>query len=202
MQLDFLLAGVGGQGIVLAGDLLAEAALSIGLDVKKSDVFGMAQRGGSVTSAIRIAQKVYSPLPSVGQADYLLATEELEAARNAVQLRPGGLAIVNEQRLLPLAVSSGKAAYPSTEEVRSAVAARAERLYWVPGEEMALALGNRRVVNVIMIGFLSHFLPLPAEAWETAITRRVPKRFLDLNREAFARGRGAAAEAARAPAGA
>src|SRR5512146_3101171 len=113
MQLDFLLAGVGGQGIVLAGDLLAEAALSIGLDVKKSDVFGMSQRGGSVTSAVRIGERVYSPLPRVGQADYLIATEKLEAARNAGQLRPGGIAIVSDYRLPPLAVSNGAAVYPS-----------------------------------------------------------------------------------------
>lgn len=192
MQLDFLLAGVGGQGIVLAGDLLAAAALSIGLDVKKSDVFGMAQRGGSVTSAVRIGEKVYSPLPRIGSVDYLLATEKLEAARNAGQLRPGGTAIVAEHRLPPLSVSSGAAAYPRDDEVQAALASRAERVFWVDGERIALELGNRKVVNVVMVGYLAHFLSLPDAAWEAAIERHVPARFRDLNREAFARGRRAA----------
>ncbi|MHB1004834.1 MAG: indolepyruvate oxidoreductase subunit beta [Chloroflexota bacterium] len=202
MQLDFLLAGVGGQGIVLAGDLLAAAALSIGLDVKKSDVFGMSQRGGSVTSAVRIGEKVYSPLPRLGQADYLLATEKLEAARSAGQLRQGGLAIVARNRLAPLAVSSGAAAYPTDNEIQRALAARAERVYWVDADGIALALGNRKVVNVIMVGYLAHFLTLPDAAWEAAIERHVPARFRELNREAFARGRAAASEVSRATAGA
>jgi indolepyruvate ferredoxin oxidoreductase beta subunit len=197
MKLDFLLAGVGGQGIVLAGDLLAAAALSIGLDVKKSDVFGMSQRGGSVTSAVRIGEKVYSPLPRVGSADFLLATEKLEAARNAGQLRQGGIAVVADHRVPPLAVSSGAAAYPSDDEVSAALGARAEEVHWVDADKIALELGNRKVVNVILVGFLAHFLPLPGEAWESAIERHVPARFRDLNREAFARGR-QAAEAARA----
>ncbi|MHB1133493.1 MAG: indolepyruvate oxidoreductase subunit beta [Chloroflexota bacterium] len=193
MELDLILAGVGGQGIVLAGDLLAEAALTMGLDVKKSDVFGMSQRGGSVTSAVRVGPVVHSPLPRTGQAHYLLALEKLEGARNAAQLRPGGVAVVCDYALPPLAVSSGKAEYPTDEQVRLALAARAGTVHWVDGEGIARQLGNRKVVNVIMIGFLSHFLDLPEEAWQTAITRYVPQRFLDLNREAFARGRAAAA---------
>ncbi len=193
MELSLVLAGVGGQGIVLAGDLVAAAALSIGLDVKKSDVFGMAQRGGSVTSAVRVGPQVYSPLPRSGGVDYLVGTEKLEAARNAGQLRPGGVAIVCDYRLPPLAVSSGAAAYPSDAEVRAALAARAGRVYWVDGEKMANELGNPKVVNVLMVGFLSHFLSLPPEAWETAIARHVPERFRELNRAAFARGREAAA---------
>ena len=198
MKLDLILAGVGGQGIVLAGDLLAEAALSIGLDVKKSDVFGMAQRGGSVTSAVRIDEQVHSPLARPGQVDYLLALEKLEAARNAGQLKPGGTAIVCDYSLPPLAVSSGAAVYPSDEQVQQALAARAGRSYWVDGEGIARQLGNRRVVNVVMIGFLSRFLTLPEEAWQTALERHVPKRYLELNRRAFARGR-EAAEQWRAP---
>lgn len=192
MKLDLVLAGVGGQGIVLVGDLLAEAALSIGLDVKKSDVFGMAQRGGSVTSTVRIDRVVHSPLPRPGQAGYLLALEKLEAARNAGQLAPGGVAIVCDYSLPPLAVSSGSAAYPSDEQVKAALAARAGRTCWVDGEGIARELGNRKVVNVVMIGYLSRFLTLPEEAWQTALERHVPKRFLALNREAFARGRAAA----------
>ena len=196
MQLDFLLAGVGGQGIVLAGDLIAEAALNIGLDVKKSDIFGMAQRGGSVTSAVRVGERVSSPLPRQGRADILLATEKMEAARSAGQLRPGGTAIVNDHRLPPLSVSSGAADYPTDDEVGAALAARAERVYWVKAEEMAEELGNRKVANVIMVGYLSHFLDLPAKAWEAALERRVPARFRELNKTAFNRGREAAQMAA------
>lgn len=193
MKLDLILAGVGGQGIVLAGDLVAAAALSIGLDVKKSDVFGMSQRGGSVVSAVRIGEVVHSPLPRVGGADFLLATEKLEAARNAGQLRVGGTAVVADHRIPPLAVSSGAALYPGDDEVRAALAARAQQVFWIDADGIALALGNRKVVNVVLVGFLSHFLPLPPEAWETAIERHVPPRFRDLNRQAFARGREAAA---------
>ncbi|MCL5110855.1 MAG: indolepyruvate oxidoreductase subunit beta [Chloroflexi bacterium] len=192
MKLDLILAGVGGQGIVLAGDLLAEAALSIGLDVKKSDVFGMAQRGGSVTSVVRLARTVHSPLARPGQADYLLALEKLEAARNAGQLKPGGIAIVCDYAMPPLAVSSGSATYPSDEQVRAALAARAEKVHWLDGDGIARSLGNRKVVNVVMIGFLSRFLDLPDAAWQQALERHVPKRFLELNKEAFARGRAAA----------
>jgi indolepyruvate ferredoxin oxidoreductase beta subunit len=201
-NIDFLLAGVGGQGIVLAGDLLAEAALSIGLDVKKSDIFGMAQRGGSVTSAVRIGPRVLAPLPRVGQADFLLAAEKMEAARNVPQLRPGGTAIVNNHSIPPLAVSSGAAAYPSDEVVGRALAARAAHIYWVDGEGIARELGNRRVANLALVGFLSYFLPLPLEAWEATIEHRVPARFLGVNKEAFARGRQAARQATRTPAGA
>lgn len=192
MELDLILAGVGGQGIVLAGDLLAEAALTMGLDVKKSDVFGMSQRGGSVTSAVRIGPVVRSPLPRSGQAHYLLALEKLEGARSAAQLRPGGLAVVCDYALPPLAVSSGAATYPSDEQVQAALGARAGQVRWVDAEGIARRLGNRKVVNVIMVGYLSRFLDLPEAAWQTAIDRYVPKRFLDLNREAFALGMAAA----------
>lgn len=201
-QLDFVLAGVGGQGIVLAGDLLAVAAMESGLDVKKSDIFGMAQRGGSVTSAVRIGEKVRSPLPKAGQADFLLAAEKMEAARTVGQLRPGGTPIVSDYRLPPLAVSSGAATYPSDDEVASVLAARAGHVYWVKAEEMAAELGNRKAANVVLVGFLSHFLPLPVEAWEAAIARRVPARFQELNKRAFARGREEAAKQAKVSAGA
>ena len=117
---NFLLAGVGGQGTILASDVLAEVALASGLDVKKSEVHGMAQRGGSVNTHVRwAAGKVYSPLVSEGEADILLAFEEAEALRYVNYLRQGGVAVVNRQAIKPITVSSGGAHYPSEEDLRT-----------------------------------------------------------------------------------
>ncbi len=192
---NILLAGVGGQGIVLGGDLLAGAALNSGLDVKKSDVFGMAQRGGSVTSAVRIGQGIRSPLPAVGEVDYMVALEKMEAARNAHQLRRGAVALIGNRRLAPLSVSIGASTYPEDAAVSQMVMAAAGELYWVDCEGLARRLGNSKVVNVIMVGFLSHLLTLSEQAWQQALEQYVPERFRELNQRAFAAGRAAAAEA-------
>src|SRR5512138_555528 len=108
-KIDFVLAGVGGQGIVLMSDLLAETGVAAGFDVKKSDVFGMAQRGGSVVSYVRLAERVRSPLPKAGEVEVLVALEKLEAARWAPHLKAGGLAVVADHSLFPLSVSAGAA---------------------------------------------------------------------------------------------
>ncbi len=188
-KLDFLLVGVGGQGTLLASDVLAAAGLRAGYDVKKSEVHGMAQRGGSVTSHVRLGEWVYSPLIAKGRVDYLLAFEKLEAARWADFLRPGGTAIVNDQAIAPMAVSSGVQPYPTDEALLGILRRDCHQVHIVPGAEIAREMGNPRVLNLVMLGYLSTFLPFHEEQWEAAIVGHVPARFLELNRQAFARGR-------------
>jgi len=191
-KMDFLLAGVGGQGIVLASDLLGEVGLAAGYDVKKSDVFGMAQRGGSVVSQVRLGPKVYSPLPPKGKIDYLLALEKLEAARWVGYLRPGGIAVVNDHRILPLSVSAGAEAYPEDSEILAELRSRTDRVFLIKGSAMAQELGNPRVLNLLMLGFLSSFLPIPLETWRAIILQRIPAKYVDLNLRALDKGRGEA----------
>ena len=189
-KIDFLLAGVGGQGTILASDLLSSVGLGVGHDVKKSEVHGMAQRGGSVTSHVRWGDKVYSPLIGRGEADFFLAFEKLEAVRHIEMLRPRGVVLVNDYAISPLSVSSGDDEYPDDERIKAVLAAATPNYYWVPGMRLAEELGNARVNNVVMLGSLSHFLPdVPLEAWLEAIRGRVPPRFIELNRRAFLVGR-------------
>lgn len=187
---NFLLAGVGGQGTILASDVLAEVALAMGLDVKKSEVHGMAQRGGSVNTHVRWdAARVYSPLVSLGEADMLLAFEEAEALRYAGYLRQGGVAVVNCQTIKPITVTSGGAHYPDEDELRAVYARLTERLYLVPGAAIATELGNARAANIVLLGAVSSFLEVPVETWLGVVERRVPARYLELNRKAFLAGR-------------
>ena len=148
---NFLLAGVGGQGTILASNVLAEVGLAAGFDVKKSEVHGMAQRGGSVNTHIRWdADRVYSPLVGLGEADFLLAFEQAEALRYVEYLRPGGLAVVNDYRIEPITVTSGGAHYPTAQELRATYAQVTENLHLVPGTAIALELGNTRTTNVVL----------------------------------------------------
>ena len=187
---NFLLAGVGGQGTILASNVLAEVALAAGLDVKKSEVHGMAQRGGSVNTHVRWdAERVYSPLIGLGEADILLAFEEAEALRYAVFLKPGGAAIVNRHTIEPITVTSGGAHYPTEDELRAAYARLTDRLHIVPGTAIARELGNARAANVVLLGAVSTFLDVPEGNWLEVIEARVPPKYVDLNRRCFLRGR-------------
>jgi indolepyruvate ferredoxin oxidoreductase beta subunit len=187
---NFLLAGVGGQGTILASNLLAEVALAEGLDVKKSEVHGMAQRGGSVNTHVRWdAKRVYAPLISLAEADALLVFEQAEALRYAEYLKPGGVAIVNRHTIKPVTVTSGGAHYPTEEELQTVFAAVTDRLHIVPGTAIADELGNVRASNVVLLGALSTFLDVPEGIWLHAIETRVPPKFVALNRQAFVRGR-------------
>ena len=189
---NFLLAGVGGQGTILASNVLAEVALAAGLDVKKSEVHGMAQRGGSVNTHVRWdAERVYSPLIGLGEADVLLVFEQAEALRYAGYLKPGGVAIVDNYRIQPITVTSGGAHYPSEAEVVRILRQLSDRLYLVPGTAIAQELGNARAANVVLLGALSTFLDVPQETWLQVIEARVPPKYVELNREAFLKGRAA-----------
>lgn len=186
---DFIVVGVGGQGTILASDVLAQVGLDAGLDAKKSEVHGMAQRGGSVMSHVRWGEKVYSPLIGKGEADFLLAFEKLEALRHADWLKPGGVALVNDQAIPPVAVSSGGVEYPSDEQFLAAFKSFTDRVYLIPGLEAAKELGNARVNNVVLLGALSAFVDVDAAVWRGVIEGRVPPRFVELNLRAFEKGR-------------
>lgn len=191
---NFLLAGVGGQGTILASDALAEVGLAAGFHAKKSEVHGMAQRGGSVNTHVRWdAELVYSPLIGAGEADILLVFERAEALRYAEFLRVGGAAIVDPYAIKPISVTSGGAHYPTEEEVRAVYRQLTDRLYLVPGSDIAQALGNARAANVVLLGALSVLLSVPEELWLDVIRARVPARYMELNVRAFQQGREAIA---------
>ena len=187
-KLDLLIVGVGGQGIVMASDILGEVALTLGYDVKKTDTLGMAQRGGSVVSHVRIAERVWSPLIKEGEADVLLALEKLEAVRWSHYLQPEGIAIVNDYALPPLSVSLGIHRYPSNDEIKRILEERAMHVYFVDGIDKAKRLGDVRVLNMFMLGYVSHLLPGEIQTWEKCIAQRVPTKALRINLIAFNEG--------------
>ena len=184
---NVFLAGVGGQGILLASEVLAEACLRGGYDVKKSEVHGMAQRGGAVTTHLRFGPKVYSPLIEPGAADLLIAFEKLEALRFLHVVKPGGAVVVNTQEIPPAPVSSGQERYP--ERIEERLREATSNLHVVDALGAALALREVRAVNMVLTGAASHFLPLPEEAYIEALTVRLPARFVDVNVQAFRAGR-------------
>jgi indolepyruvate ferredoxin oxidoreductase beta subunit len=188
--MNFLVTGVGGQGALLASNILADVGVRSGYDVKKSEVHGMAQRGGSVNSTVRWGEVVYSPLISQGEADYLLALEKLEALRYLEMLRPGGTAVVGNLGIPPLSVSSGDDIYPNDEQVRQALSQVTDDYHLIPSVHLAEELGNARAHNVVLLGALSTFIDdvLP-DVWLQSIEERVPKRFVELNKRAFQAGR-------------
>ena len=186
--INFLLVGVGGQGVLTVSDILAELGLRSGYDVKKSEVHGMSQRGGAVSSHVRFGPRVYSPLIPQGEADFLLSFEMLEALRWATFLRAEGTALVSTQRMPPIAVTSGGARYPEPEEVRQELAGRSRQVILVDAQQAARQLGNPRVTNMVLVGTLAALLPFSPPQWEEVIRERVPARFADLNLQAFRMG--------------
>jgi indolepyruvate ferredoxin oxidoreductase beta subunit len=187
--MDLLITGVGGQGVVLASDIFGEAALAAGYDVKKTDTLGMAQRGGSVISHVRIAPRVWSPLIKEGEVDVLLALEKLEAARWSHYLRAGGIALVNNHEQPPQSVSLGKERYPGLEEIADILKRQTDRVYFIDGTRRARELGNVRTLNIFMLGCLSIFAPLKVNIWKESISRRLPANIREINLTAFEQGR-------------
>lgn len=189
--LSFLLVGVGGQGTILASNLLAELGIALGYDVKKAEVHGMSQRGGSVISHLRWGSQVHSPIISKGEADIIVAFEKLEALRFVDQIRPDGVILVNDYVIVPVTVSSGMAVYPGDESIRETINSYTHRNYWIKGVEIAEALGNVKVSNVVILGALSALMGMDPEKWLSVVASRVPIKYLDLNRTAFQQGRDA-----------
>jgi indolepyruvate ferredoxin oxidoreductase beta subunit len=184
---NVLLAGVGGQGILLASEILSEALMLDGHDVKRAEVHGMAQRGGSVVSHVRYGKKVLSPTIADGTADVLFGFELLETCRYLSLLKKGGQVIVNNVRIAPPSVALGQQEYP--EDIPGLIRSRVDDLHVVNGMELAEQAGDMRTVNVVLIGALSLYLDLDKELWVKAIKAMVPERFLDLNLRAFELGR-------------
>jgi indolepyruvate ferredoxin oxidoreductase beta subunit len=188
-KMDLLVTGVGGQGVVLASDIIGETALAAGFDVKKTDTLGMAQRGGSVVSHVRLAPKVWSPLIKDGEADLLLAFEKLEAARWSHYLKPGAIAIVNNYEQPPLSVSLGQDKYPTDAQIAAALKRRTDKVYFIDGNKRAKELGNVRTLNIYMLGCFSVFAPLDIDVWKESISRRMPENIREINLTAFEKGR-------------
>ena len=190
-----VLAGVGGQGILLASEITAQAAMRAGFQVKTNEVHGMAQRGGSVIAQIRYGTEVHSPLVQEGTARVLGAFEQIEALRFAHYLAPGGLTVVSSQVIVPVSVSNGGAAYPEDAEAR--LRSVFPRLVYLDAGKMATDLGNLRAANVIILGAISIGLELDVEVWREAVAATVPAKVRDLNLRAFDAGRAAAIPATR-----
>ena len=184
---NILLVGVGGQGIILASEIMSDVFMKAGFDVKKSEVHGMAQRGGSVSTYVRFGSKVFSPLIKEGEVDIFMAFEELEALRYLSYLSPQPTILFNEQRLNPPSVSLGNEAYP--EKISEVLSRRARLFQSIPGRELALQAGDGRAVNIVMLGALCSILPIAEKVWTDDILRRFPPKAGPINLEAFRLGR-------------
>ncbi len=191
---NILVVGTGGQGVMTATEILAEAAIALGHDVKKTEVAGMAQRGGVVSSHLRFGTKVLSPQITAGTADLLLAFEAAEALRWCHYLKPGGLVLMNTAKLVPPVVNIGLYEYPPNPiaEIRD----RGYEVRAFDAMEIAMKLGEIRLGNTVMLGALGDHLPFPAQVLLDAIVKRFAARkpqLVELNRQAFEAGRAAAA---------
>jgi len=186
---DIMVVGVGGQGVIVTAAIIADTALLHGgLEVKLSETRGMSQRGGSVSSHIRIGATVVAPSISPGEVDYLLAFESAEGLRLAPSVVAGGVAIVNTQQIVPPLASSTEYAYPfdAIDRLRDGTL----HVTVVDGNAVAAQVGDVKVAGVVLVGALSAHLPFAAETWQEAIARNVPASWLEMNLAAFAAGRG------------
>jgi indolepyruvate ferredoxin oxidoreductase beta subunit len=184
---SILLAGVGGQGILRASDILCLAFMASGLDVKKSEVHGMAQRGGCVTSHVRYGQKVYSPIAKKGDVDILVSFEKLEALRYLDYLKPQATIIINEEEIYPPSVNLGDAKYP--ENIYDRVSRHFKTVKMINALDLARKAGNIRAVNTVLLGVLSTFLNLKSDLWEKVLQEAFPSKSLKANLKAFNLGK-------------
>jgi indolepyruvate ferredoxin oxidoreductase beta subunit len=184
---NVLVAGVGGQGVILASDIMSEVFMEAGYDVKKSEIHGMAMRGGIVTSHFRFGKKVYSPLIKEGEVDILFAFEQLEGLRWINHLRPKGKIIMNDNKVNPPVVNLGDMEYP--KEIPETIKSKFKDFYLVKGTEIALQIGDARAANVVLLGAMSKFFEIKEDLWLKTILGALPPKVHDLNRKAFAAGR-------------
>ncbi|MEJ2724231.1 MAG: indolepyruvate oxidoreductase subunit beta [Deltaproteobacteria bacterium] len=186
---NIFLSGVGGQGTILASNILAEVFLRAGYDVKKAEVHGMAQRGGDVTTHFRYGKKVYSPLIKYGDVDFLLSFELLEALRYINWVKPEGKVVINRQEIYPPAVALGQMTYPQEIE-KTFKKYFKDNVYIINGQEIAKRLGNVQAANVVLVGAFSNFFPdMKEERFIDAIKRLLAPKLHDLNVKAFYEGR-------------
>ncbi len=188
-DINFLIAGVGGQGTILASDIMAEVGMLAGYDVKKTDVLGLAIRGGSVISHIRWGEKVDAPMSMRGKVDYLLAFEPIEALRQIEFLNEKSTIVFNEYKISPVTVSSGLATYPADDVIKKALKDSAKNIYSINATNKAVEIGSVKTMNVILLGALTPFLDTNMEIWEKAIKKFVPEKFKEINLKAFHAGR-------------
>ena len=186
---SMMIVGVGGQGTLLASKLLGRLLLDKGYDVKVSEVHGMSQRGGSVVTYVRWGGKVYSPVVDKGQADIILSFELLEAARWMEYLKPGGRMITNTQRINPMPVVTGAAEYP--QNLEQSIRDAGVSLDALDALSLAEQAGSSKAVNIVLLGRLSQWFDFTEAEWLAAVEQSVPPKFLELNKKAFALGRGA-----------
>ncbi len=184
---NILLVGVGGQGILLASEILSEAFMLAGHDVKKSEIHGMSQRGGSVVSHVRFGTEVFSPVVPEGEGDILFGFELLETYRALPLLRPGATVVANDDRILPPAVLLGQAEYPKglADKIRQ----KFPDLLLVDGQGLALSAGDVRAANTVLLGAVSKRLMIAEEIWQQALEKMVPRKALEINLKAFQSGR-------------
>lgn len=185
-KLDIMIVGVGGQGTLLASRIIGNVALRMGNDVKVSEVHGMSQRGGSVVTYVKMGEKVNSPLIEEGEADVILAFEELEALRWHKFLKTGGKMIINKQKITPMPVIIGKAKYP--EEVIEKIESAGTDVIALDALKLAKESGNIKAVNVVLLGVLAKKTGIDKDIWLESIKENVPQKFLDINLKAFEAG--------------
>ncbi|TGE31583.1 indolepyruvate oxidoreductase subunit beta [Desulfosporosinus sp. Sb-LF] len=184
--INVLLVGVGGQGTILASKILTHAAIAQGYEVKMSEIHGMAQRGGSVVTQVRMGENVYSPVIEPGEADFIVAFEQLEAYRWAHFLKKDGVLIVNTQKIVPLPVLIGAATYP--DSILDDLKGRVGRFVELDGLKLASEAGNAKATNVVLMGVLSKYMEFSEDFWQNALEARIPAKLLELNKKAFASG--------------
>ncbi len=184
---NILLSGVGGQGIILASDVMAEVFLEAGFDVKKSEVHGMAQRGGSVTSHVRFGRKVYSPIIKQGDVDILFSFEQLESLRWLNYVKPDGVILLNNHKINPPAVNLGQMEYP--KDIPGIIRKRFDRFHLVDGTKLALEAGDIRAANVVLLGTISKLFDMEESLWIETVLGHLPAKVHEINRKAFAMGR-------------
>ena len=188
MTKNVMIVGVGGQGSLLASKLLGYLLLNEGYDVKVSEVHGMSQRGGSVVTYVRFGEKVYSPVIDKGEADFIVSFEKLEAARYVEYLKKGGRIVVNTQEIDPMPVITGAASYP--ENLIDKMEAEGIAVDAMDCLSLAEQAGSAKAVNLVLMGSLSRYFDIPEEKWISAIEKCVPEKFVEMNKRAFALGRG------------
>ena len=186
---NIMIVGVGGQGSLLASKLLGHLLLTLGYDVKVSEVHGMSQRGGSVVTYVRCGDHVASPVIDEGEADFIVSFEVLEAARWLPYLKKDGVIVTNTQQIDPMPVITGAAQYP--EDLVEKMRAKGAKVDALDCLALAEQAGSSKAVNIVLLGRLSHYFDLPQEAWEEAMKAIVPPKFLEMNLKAFALGKNA-----------
>ncbi len=184
---NILLSGVGGQGIILASKILSKGLIDSGYDVKMSEVHGMAQRGGSVTTQVRFGKEVFSPIIGKGQADILISFEEMETSKWLEFVKPDGKVVINKYKIPSAPILIGKADYPNgaVDDVKSKV----DNTQLIDAESIAKEAGSIRAMNVVMVGALVEQLGLDDIDWEAVVRSTVKEKFVDLNLKALELGR-------------